>query len=196
MMLLLLSKSKSSGPCQLPGGWAEGCPQPHFPESPDIFTSLLMRAVREQEPCNWAACESTQAPLCLQIWSRYRNEARVERSLWVHVNLRTLRKKWKILKQGPFAREPRMRDESRELRVQPLVWPLCRHSLSFQDDYGLCAQVLRSATHYNSLVCVCVYASLSNPSTFLVKHCDKGRPQLCACGCPRDKDTQICAHNC
>lgn len=45
-------------------------------KSRDIFTTLLMRAVRECGLCNWVACESTEAPLCLQIWSRYRNEKR------------------------------------------------------------------------------------------------------------------------
>lgn len=92
-------------------------PQPHFPESPDIFTSLLMRAVREQEPCKRAACESTEAPLCLQIWSRYRNEKREQSEpcecMWI---AEQLIKKGKIFKTRAICKRDRMRDESRELR--------------------------------------------------------------------------------
>ena len=104
------------GSVPAPRGWREGgCPQPQpqprFPESPDIFTSLLMRAVREQDPCNRAACESTEAPRCLQIWSRYRSEKRelgeAWECMWISSNRGMGKKKpnktWKIFKQGPFA---------------------------------------------------------------------------------------------
>lgn len=77
-------------------------------ESPATFTSLLMRAVREQDPWNRAACESTEAPRRLQMWStyRYKKSGKVGKKyecMWISNWKEVFAFKKNI--KGPFARE-------------------------------------------------------------------------------------------